>query len=128
MSRTFTASGIPGLSHSVFHSNTPISSAKKAFNSVCKQRKTCNKVVSVIDKNTMKKYSYKVKRVSDPKNVVLNGTPVHFNFETIAHSVNSKIKPTVSKHRSKHTVSKPRTHRKHNKKSLRKCVIKCLKK
>lgn len=116
MDRTFSAQGIPGT----FHGSSPKGSALKAFNSTCSGKSACKKIVTVVDKDSLKKYSYEVKRVVSPRKVVLGGKSVEFKFATIAKSMDS-VALAKRKASERAKPKKPSN-------SLRKCVKKCLSK
>lgn len=72
---------------SKFTSSEPKSAAKKIFNSLCKNKKPCKKVITVIDVNTQKSYKYRVERKIVNKTVMISGKPVLFKYDTKATSL-----------------------------------------
>ena len=122
--RTFVASGAPNLSHSFFHSRTPVSASLKAFNHGCVSKTPCKKVITVTDTHTNQKYKYTVVRKNNPHVVKLDGVPVKFRFSATAKSLlhpHKSTKKTISKKTISKKTKKP-------KKSLRSCVKKCIQK
>lgn len=133
MSRSFGVIGIDKLSHSIFHSQTPISAAAKAFNSSCGNRRKCSKVMCVIDNETHKQYKYKVTRRRSDKNVVLDGKTVNFKFEVGVKSLNSGggggVKTSTrfpSKAKSSTKEPTKTTSKKSSAKKQLMCIQKCL--
>jgi hypothetical protein len=102
------------VSSSVFHSSSPVGSAKKAFNQICHSDKPCKEIVVVEDPEKNKKYAYEVSRKSINKDVMLGDTKVHFSFESKAKSIGLD---EVAKKRKKIALRK----------KFNKCVKKCKK-
>lgn len=126
MSRSFGVVGIDKLSHSVFHSQTPISAAAKAFNSSCGNRGKCSKVINVIDNETHKQYKYKVTRRRSDKNVVLGGKTVNFKFEVGVKSLNGVGGRGVKTSTRMPSRAKSSSSKKSSAKKQLMCIQKCL--
>lgn len=94
----------------MINGNSPLAAASKAFNSDCKSKRSCKKVVKVIDIATNKPYKYEVSRKVENKTVILGGTPVLFRFSTKVKSMNTEKKVKIIKNK---------------KKKLSKCIKKC---
>lgn len=85
--REFVVAKNKKLCGSVFHSNTPSSAARKAFNELCGKQIACHKVIKVIDTEKDKVYKYKVTRTLANKTVIIAGNPVLFKFSTKVESL-----------------------------------------
>lgn len=88
MKREFAAVDNTKLCGSKFHSDTPAGAAAKMFNILCgKSKKSCNKTIKLMETDKDKIYKYKVSRVNDPKEVMINGVPITFKFSTKVKSM-----------------------------------------
>ena len=88
MKREFIAVDNTKLCGHKFFSETPAGAAAKMFNVLCgNNKKACNKTVKLIENEKDKVYKYKISRINDPKEVMINGTPIIFKFSTKVKSV-----------------------------------------
>lgn len=77
--------------------STPRAAAMKAHSFICKTNipdkdKKCFYKITVKDSETDKVYSYKVKRVYEPREVMISGNPITFQFYNTVQSVKSAKK------------------------------------
>jgi hypothetical protein len=77
--------------------STARGAALKAHSFICKTNipdkdKKCFYKITIKDKDTEKVYSYKVKRVYEPREVMISGNPVTFQFYNTVQSVKSAKK------------------------------------
>lgn len=81
--RIFGVLGAKSLKNSEYNSKSPASAASKIFNDLCGgNKKTCHKVIRLIDKRSDKVYKYRVERKLVNKTVMIAGKPVLFKYTT----------------------------------------------